>query len=272
MPASETTHTIAMAEHGPVAITVSESGAGRPFLLLHGGAGPLSVEAFGGRFANEHPARVLIPTHPGFQATPRPESLTEPRQLAQLYLALLDELELTDVTVVGNSIGGWIAAEMAALASPTRISSVVIVDAVGLDLPENPVVDFFSLSFAEIAQRSYHAPERFAIDPASLPPEAQQAMAGNRQVLAVYGGQAMADPSLSGRLAEIELPTLVVWGESDEIANAEYGRAFAEKIPGTRFELMRGVGHLPQIEHPAALSELVWAFADANRTGPASAS
>jgi pimeloyl-ACP methyl ester carboxylesterase len=268
MTSKQTTHSIETAEHGPVALAVTETGAGHPFLLLHGGAGPLSVAAFAEKFADERSARVLVPTHPGFQGTARPESLTEPRQLAKLYLALLDELGLIDVTLVGNSIGGWIAAEMAALAAPPVVSSVVIVDAVGLELPENPVVNFFSLSFDEIAQRSYYDPERFAIDPATLPLEMQQALAGNRQAVGLYGGEAMADASLAERLAQIELPVLVVWGESDRIADADYGRAFAGCIPGARFELIRKAGHLPQIERPGELIRLLWNFADAHALAP----
>jgi pimeloyl-ACP methyl ester carboxylesterase len=268
MTTNQTTHTVETTEHGQVSLTLNETGAGHPFLLLHGGAGPLSVSAFAEKLAEERSARVIVPTHPGFQGTERPEWLTEPRQLAQLYLTLLDELELSDVTVVGNSIGGWVAAEMAASASPPLVSSVVIVDAVGLALAENPVVDFFSLSFEQVTQRSYHDPERFAVDPASLPPEAQRAMAGNREAVKLYGGETMADPSLEARLAAIELPSLVVWGESDEIANADYGRAFAEAIPQAQFELVAEAGHLPHIEQPDALVRIVWDFADAHALAP----
>src|SRR5689334_10772717 len=89
------------------AVTVAEAGSGRPFLLLHGGAGPVSFLSFGDLLARERPARVLTPTHPGWNGTPRPDDLTTVRGLAELYAALLDELDLTDVSVVGNSIGGW---------------------------------------------------------------------------------------------------------------------------------------------------------------------
>ena len=183
---------------------------GHQFLLLHGGGGPLTVSGFAERLAldEDSRARVITPTHPGFNGTPRPDGLAA--GLARLYVALLDELGLSGVTVVGNSIGGWIAAEMAIIGSP-RVSSYVIVDAVGLEVPGHPVVDFFSLTPAEIAQHSYYDPERYGIDPSTLPPEAQQAMAGNRATLAVYSGQAMTDPGLEARLATIDAPTLVVW-------------------------------------------------------------
>src|SRR4051794_9587476 len=94
-----------------------EYGAGRPVLLLHGGGGPQTVEPFGARLAAELGVRVVVPTHPGFGGTERPEGLTTIAGLAREYAGLLDELDLTGVTVVGNSIGGWIAAELALLGS-----------------------------------------------------------------------------------------------------------------------------------------------------------
>ena len=116
---------------GAVDVTVSERGAGHPVLLLHGGGGPLTVTAWADRLAETRRARVLTPVHPGFNGTPRPDGLDSVSALARLYQALLAELALDDVTVVGNSIGGWIAAEMAVLGSH-RVSSYVLVDAVGI--------------------------------------------------------------------------------------------------------------------------------------------
>lgn len=133
---------------------------------------------------------------------------------------------VVDVTVVGNSIGGWIAAEMAVLGS-NRVSSYVLVDAVGLEVPGYPVVDFFSLTPAEVAQRSYYDPATFGVDPAKLPPGAQAAMGG--------------DP--------------------------DFGRAYAAAIPGGQFRLIERAGHMPQLETPDALLDVAWSFADGHATG-----
>lgn len=243
-------------------IAFKEYGAGRPFFLLHGGGGPLTVDAFAQRLAAEQSVRVLVPTHPGFGGTPRPETLTTVRQLAALYLQLLDELGLDDVTVVGNSMGGWIAAEMALLHSQ-RIGRVVIVDGVGIEVPNHPIADFYSLTPRQLAELSYHDPDRYGIDPSKLPPAALEAMAGNRAALGVYAGTSMLDPTLAERLSEVRVPTLVVWGDSDRIADAGYGRAFAAAIPGAKFELLSQSGHLPQIESPAALLDVIRDFASA---------
>ncbi|HWE64835.1 MAG TPA: alpha/beta fold hydrolase [Chloroflexota bacterium] len=95
-------------------------------------------------------ARVITPTHPGFGGTPRPDALRSIAGLAALYAALLDRRDLHDVTIVGNSIGGWIAAELALLDS-TRISNIVLVDAAGIEVPDHPIADFFSLTMDQAA-------------------------------------------------------------------------------------------------------------------------
>jgi pimeloyl-ACP methyl ester carboxylesterase len=250
MTTSNHTVTVHAGQVSSLGISFSDRGEGHPFLLLHGGAGPQSVTGFADLLAENRHARVLVPTHPGFSGTPRPDSLHTIRGLAAVYVALLDELELRDVSVIGNSIGGWIAAEMALLGSQ-RVSSAIIVDAVGIEVPGHPVADFFNLTFPQIAQLSYHDPERFRIDPQTLPPAAQAEMAGNRAALAVYAGEpSMVDLGLRGRLADISLPTLVLWGDSDGIADPDYGRAYAAAIPTARFKLLPGTGHLPQIESP----------------------
>lgn len=242
-----TTYTV-----GSVPVTVTDRGEGRVYLLLHGGAGPQSVTAFADRLAEAEQARVIAPTHPGFDGTPRPESLATIRDLATLYTGLLATLDLHDVTVIGNSIGGWITAEMA-LAEPSRIERIVLVDAVGIDVPEHPVVDFFALRLEEIADLSYHDPDPYRIDPAAMSPEQQATMAGNRAALATYGGATMTDPTLRGRLAGITVPTLVLWGEADRIVDPDFGRAYAAAIPGSSFLLLPHTGHVPQIESPEVL-------------------
>jgi pimeloyl-ACP methyl ester carboxylesterase len=233
-------------------------------LVLHGGGGPDSVAGFSELLASTHDARVIKPTHPGFGGTPRPEALNSVRGLAALYVALLDELDLNDVTLVGNSVGGWITAEMVLLGSP-RVSRAILVDAVGIEVPGHPVADFFSLTMAQVFQLSYHDPARFSFDPTSLPPAAQEIAAGNRGTLSVYAGTSMCDPSLAQRLSAVKTPTFVLWGDSDRIADPDYGRAYAASIPTARFQLLKDTGHMPQIETPDQVLEAIWDFV---ATGP----
>lgn len=260
-------HTITANVAG-VDVTMTERGAGNgrdhAVLVLHGGGGPATVEEFAKRLAIGADRHVLIPVHPGFNGTPRPDSLTTVAGLAQLYVGLVEELDLTDVTVVGNSIGGWIAAEMALLPSD-RIGRVVIVNGAGLQVDSAPIVDFFSLTPAEVTDLSYYDPEKFRINPATLPEQVRAAIAGNRATLGIYAGTGMADPTLEGRLAGAHVPALVVWGAADRVVPVEHGRTYARAIPDARFELITNAGHMPQLETPDTLLKLVLDFADAGR-------
>ena len=245
---------------GAVPVTLDDIGSGRPYLLLHGGAGPQSVAGFATLLAGSGEARVLTPTHPGFEGTSRPGALDTIAGLAKLYDALLADEDLQDVTVVGNSIGGWIAAELALRQSP-RVGRVVLVDAVGLRLDEHPIADFFSLTMDQVADLSYFTPDAFRIDVDALPEARKTAMAGNRAALATYAGAGMSDPALRGRLAGITVPVLVVWGAADRIVPAPHGEAYAAGIPGARLHVIPDAGHLPQLETPGELLRLVLEFA-----------
>ena len=216
---------------GRVDVSLSERGAGHQILLLHGGGGPASVTPWADLLAAKTGARVVTPTHPGLLRTPRPDALTSVGGLARVYAALIDKLELDGVSVIGHSIGGWIAAELGLLAGP-RINSLVLVDAVGIEVPDHPAEDVFGGT------------------PAT--PDAR--------VLKMYAGT-MMDSSLRPRLSASPVPsTLVVWGEDDGVVDQEYGRAYARAISGAEFRLLRSVGHSPQVEAPELLADTVWPF------------
>ncbi len=245
-----TTHTITLSTDNQIDITVDEYGTGHPFLLLHGGAGSQSVTGLAQQLATSDHAHTYVPTHPGFGGTTRPDWLNSVRILAETYVALIEQLDLRDVTVIGSSIGGWIAAEMA-LQGSSRIRSFILIDAAGITVEGQPVVDIFPLTMDELAKLSYHNPAAFRIDLAAMPDTQKRIMAANRQALAVYGGQpSMTDPTLRKRLGAITTPPLVLWGDSDGIVPPDYGRAYAAAIPTATFQLLSNAGHLPQIETP----------------------
>jgi pimeloyl-ACP methyl ester carboxylesterase len=251
-PTRTETHTV-----GPVEVTVQDRDRTRPFLLLHGGGGVATMAGFADLLAERTHSRVLLPTHPGFGGTPKPEHLTDVKALARTYVALLDQLDLTDVTVVGNSFGGWLAAEIALLASP-RVSGAVIVDGVGIEVAGHPLTDVSGLSPTELRSFSFHDPSK-----APVPPGGGAGPSPDVRALLGYTGPAMADPTLAARLGDLDVPVHVVWGESDRIADAEYGKAFAAAIPLSTFTLLPRTGHLPQVETP---EELLGALLDLGET------
>ncbi len=231
-------------------------GQARRAPVLHDGGGPQSVAGIAAALS-EH-AYVLVPVHPGFAGEPRPEWFDSIDDLAITYLELLERLDLRDVMVIGSSMGGWIAAEMA-VRDTTRLSSIVLVDAAGIQVEGHDIVDVFPLTPDELSALSYHNPAAFRIDPATLSPDRIATIAANFQTLRVYSqGASMCDPKLRRRLGRVKIPALVVWGESDGVIDPDYGRAYAQSFPNARFQLIPEAGHLPQIEQPERLLNLVW--------------
>jgi pimeloyl-ACP methyl ester carboxylesterase len=205
------------------------------------------MAGFADLLAERTHSRVLLPTHPGFGGTPKDDSLTGVTELAQAYVALLDELDLTDVTVIGNSFGGWLAAEIALQKSP-RVSGAVIIDGVGIEVDGHPLTDVSGLSPAELRAHSFHDPSK-----APVPPGGGTGPSPDVRALIGYTGPAMADPTLAGRLGAIDIPVHVLWGESDGIVDPGYGKAYAAAIPLATFTVLPRAGHLPQVETPEEL-------------------
>lgn len=259
---TQSTYQLSVSGIGAVDLTVDERGEGRPLLLLHGGAGPLSVANLAEALAAQDGIRVLTPTHPGFEGTPRPAALDTVPGLAAVYEALLEQLGLSDVVVAGNSLGGWVAAQLALGRSVPRLAGIVVMNAVGIEVPGHPIAETAGVAPDQLLALSYHDPAPFRVDPAALPEERKAAIAANRAAVQLYGGAAMFDPLLRGRLSAITTPALFVWGESDRIADLEYGRAFAQSVPGAVFEPIPEAGHFPHIEQPATTLKAITQFTD----------
>lgn len=244
--------TVTVQEHG-------EAVRGTGVLMLHGGAGPRTMAAFAAGMSQH--AYVVVPTHPGFDGTHRPERIDSVAGLAASYLSLIERLDLTAVMVVGSSIGGWIAAEMAVRDDAGRISALVLLGASGITPgPGQEIADPAKLGMARIGELAFHKPE-LRLDPATLSDEQKAGMAANQRTQAVYTGLGH-DPELRGRLAEVAIPVLVLAGEQDGIVPLEYERAFANAFPRGKFRPIAEAGHFPHIEQPAAVFGAIGDFVD----------
>jgi pimeloyl-ACP methyl ester carboxylesterase len=251
-------HTIPI--HADIALRLAEGGSGRPILLLHGGGGPRTVTGIAQHLEASH--HVLMSTHPGWNGTPRPDWLDSIDELAMLYLRLLAQRGLRDVVVIGSSVGGWIAAQMAVRDVTGLVGRIALIDAVGIDVPTHPMPDFFGLTPRGIAEHSYHDPDRFFVDPTTLSAEAVAQQRANMATLCLLAADPyMHDPKLLPRLGGVSIPALLIWGDADRIVTPAYGAAYAAAFPHGRFELVERAGHLPQLERPDAVNVLLDTFA-----------
>ena len=259
---TSTSRTVDLA--GGLSLSFDEYGVnseGSGVLVLHGGAGPNSMAGFAAALS-EH-VYVIAATHPGFDGTPRPAWCDSIADLAVAYLDLLDTLDLNGVLVVGNSIGGWIAAEMALRDTHGRIGALTLLDAVGIRADgEGELVDIRGLAMDDLTRLVFHDPAK-RLGPAVLDDKQLATMAANGRTTAIYGGEAFThDPKLRDRLHRVAVPVLVAWGEQDGVATAKYGRTYADAFADGHFVLIPEAGHLPQIEQPGRVLGAIGDFVD----------
>jgi pimeloyl-ACP methyl ester carboxylesterase len=243
-----------MSSGSRVPLVINDIGTGRPVLVLHGGGGPDTIKPIAAHLAAGY--RVLTPTLPGWNGAPRPASMTTIGDYAQAYLDHLAQLGVGDVVAIGSSLGGWIAAEMAVRDRAGMLGAIVIVDGAGISVEGEPLTDFFSLTPREVAEHSWHDPDRYYVDPSTFPPERAAMQQANIRTMALVARE-MNDPWLRGRLGDVTIPVLVIWGDSDRIFTPGYGRAYAASFPDGRFALIADAGHLPQLEQPTDTFDVI---------------
>jgi pimeloyl-ACP methyl ester carboxylesterase len=234
-------------------------GSGAPLLYLHGehdaGDWPDALQRLAGSFD------VIAPDHPGFGGSDLPGWLDDTDDFVCFYLDLLDELGLTGVHLVGSSIGGWVAAKLAAC-NATRLRSLTLVAAAGLYVDDTPPGDIFIWSPDELIGNLYHDQKIAAAEIAkSRAGEDLDLVLKNRFAAARLGWQPrLHDPDLHKWLHRITLPTLILWGQEDRVLPPTYAAAYAERIAGSRKLILPDCGHLPHRERPAETAAAITKF------------
>ncbi len=212
-------------------LQVIRRGVGPPLLLLHGGGGPQPHLPFFDRLAEQFD--VIAPTHPGFAGSPIPEHFDGMDDLVYLYLDLMDALDLRDVILVGISMGGWAAAEIA-VRNTSRVSKLILADAVGIKTggrDARDIADVFGLPQPDVTRLLFHDPSK-APDPTTFTDEQLNEMAANRIALAMYTWEPyMHNPKLRYRLHRIQVPTLLIWGEDDGLRPRRLCRSLSRLDP-----------------------------------------
>ncbi len=244
-----------------VDLPVVRKGSGPPILMLHGGDGPVSGFPFVDLLAERY--EIIHPIHPGFGGTPIPEHFDNLQDLIFLYLDLIDALDLREAILMGFSMGGWVAAELAVM-NTRRFARLVLVDSVGIK-PGGPfdrdIADVFALPPAELIRLAWHDPSK-APDQSAMTDDELETWAANRLAHGLYTWEPyMHNPKLPYRLHRIDIPTLLVWGESDGIVTPGYGEALRAMIPGAGLVVIPEAGHAPQVEQPEAFVKHFLEFA-----------
>jgi pimeloyl-ACP methyl ester carboxylesterase len=238
-----------------------EQGVGNPpILVLHGGNGFVPAPF---TEALSESRRVIATQHPGFGDSDRPEWLDTVSDLAHFYLELLETQDLRDVTLLGFSSGGWIAAEMAVW-RPDRIGRLILVDSVGIRIggpTDRDIFDIFSVTREGRAERGFVDPVKAGLNVNELSDRDLDRLVRAEETAALYYWEPyMHNPKLRRRLAAIRVPSAVIWGDSDRVVTPEYGRALSASLPTSEFSVVEAAGHCPHIEEPEAFCRLVESF------------
>lgn len=233
-------------------------GAGAPLLFLHGASGGGTWLPFMEDLARDFD--VLAPEHPGFGLSDDPPWLDTVADLAYFYLDLLERLDLRNVHLVGTSLGGWLAAEMA-IRNTTRIRSLVLVCAVGILADGKPIEDVFRLPADEHLRRFCHGPRNQEARRRQLAAADPLIQGRNRATVARLGWRPrFHNPDLHKWLHRIDRPTRVLWGSSDLIVPLPFGEAYRDAIPGADLVVVPDTGHAPYVEEPASFAAEIRRF------------
>jgi pimeloyl-ACP methyl ester carboxylesterase len=236
-------------------------GEGAPLLYLHGAGGAPAVMEFMELLADRF--EVIVPEHPGFGASEDPGWFDNIHDLAYYYLDALEVLGLEDVHLVGNSLGGWIALEVA-VRNTSRLKSLTLVGAAGIDLDDVPRSDMFMWTFAELARHCFHDPalaeKAAALAEEATPEQLEVQLKNQRTVAKVAWAPRWYDPHLDKWLHRIDVPTHVIWAADDRILDVAYAEAFADAIAGAHVTIVPECGHLIHAEKPAEFSRVVSDF------------
>jgi len=204
---------------------------------------------------------VVAPDAPGFGLTARPDWMRDMSDYVLYLRDLLDALGLERAIVVGHSLGGWMAAELAVW-YPERVAKLVLSNAAGIRVKGAPIANLLAMNPQETLAAVFDDPAAAA---PLMPPEVNTDYIldqyRQRMTLATLAWNPSYDPKLERRLARVACPTLVVWGENDRLIPPVYAAAWQRAIPHAEVVTLAGTGHMPMFERPAEWSRAVIEFA-----------
>jgi pimeloyl-ACP methyl ester carboxylesterase len=238
---------------------LSRAGSGRPALVLHHDIGTPDHLPFYDALAEKYD--VLIPHHPGYGRSERPDWMRSVRDIAVVYRGLLGDLGLEKAALIGLGFGGWIAAEMASMA-PRDLSALVLVGAMGIKPPEGDILDQAIVGYIDYARAGFHDQKAFE--------RVYGAEPSNDQLVAwdicremsfrIAWKPYMYSPTLPHLLGGVRTPALIVWGREDRIVPLECAERYQKALPHARLHVVDGAGHFVDMEQPETLADLVARF------------
>lgn len=244
-----------------VKTSIRIAGQGQAIVFLHGmGLSDLWLN-FHEKLAKSF--TLYAPDHPGFGLSDNPEHFDSMEDFILHYVDLFRALELSSVTLVGHSLGGWIAAEIASF-FPHLIKNLILISPGGLRIANSPMIDLFALSPEQLAMLCFYdlsktmeiASQRDLSDMKKLALQDYR----ERTMVAKIAWQLGYSPKLERRLRRISCPSLIIWGKDDQLVPSTYGEAYKNAVPNAKLELLDNCGHVPVVEQVDKTVDLIKNF------------
>jgi pimeloyl-ACP methyl ester carboxylesterase len=255
-------HTDELLQVAGTHIQVLKGGAGEPLLLLHGAGGNPGWLSYHQALAQQF--TVYAPSHPGYDRSSRPDWISSMNDMAHFYRQFIEELGITPVRLMGFSMGGWLAAEVAAMC-PSCVKSLVLVDAAGIKPEVGEIAEILMVS-QDVAKklRFYdptQVPDYDAVVNRQLTPEEEAVQWRNREMTSrLCWKPYFHNPKLPAYLRGVKVPTLIVWGRQDAIIPLNCGELYQQALPNSRLHVIDRCGHSPALEKPQEFLQVVQAF------------
>lgn len=245
-------------------VRVLEAGSGTPVVFLHGAGGLFPENPFLDALAKKY--HVFAPELPGYGDSTGEDLLEDMLDFTLHAADVVAELGIDKPHLIGHSMGGMIAAEMAATA-PNDLRKLVLVGAAGLWIPEQPIPDLYAMLPHEYPKYLFHDPAAGLVlltgglDFSNLEVLAEFYIANSRR-MAMAGKILFPIPNrrLSKRLYRIKAETLIVWGASDALIPSVYAERWNQSIAGSRLVQIREAGHMVPYEQPEVFVSAVSGF------------
>jgi len=234
------------------------SPASAPLFYLHGTfLGNLWLEYHNTLAQNFH---VFAPDIPGFGLTERPNWMRDMSDYILYFRDLLDTLGLDRTMVVGHSLGGWMAAELAVW-YPERVEKLVLANAIGIRVKGSPIANLFAMNPQELVMASFdNLTAAMPLMPAEFNTDYLLSQYRQLTTLASLAWNPSYDPTLERRLERINCPTLIVWGQNDRLVPPVYGDTFHRLITHSELIKLEGTGHMPMFEKPVEWCSVIREF------------
>jgi pimeloyl-ACP methyl ester carboxylesterase len=241
-----------------VRLNYSRAGKGPSVLVLHHDIGTPDRLPFYDALAQHFD--VLVPNHPGFGKSERPDWMRSPRDASAMYQWLVTDLGIQRANLIGLGFGGWIAAEMASQ-GPTDFGKLVLVGAMGIKPPSGDIMDQALVSYIDYARAGFETDAAFKAVYGDVSTDQLEIWDLCREMsFRIAWKPYMYNQTLPHLLGAVRAPALVVWGEHDRIVPLSAGEAYVKALRSGKLEIVKGSGHCVDMEKPVELTGLVNKF------------